>query len=148
MATHTFTLDIQAPVAEVFAAWRRPEDFPFFMHHVKAVRRTGPRRTHWTVTLAGSTLEWESEVGQVEENRKIAWRSVSGLPNRGEVHLEPSAGGTHVKVIFNYDPPYGPAGDLAEALGAGRAFENAVAADLARLKQRLETRVPAGEGVR
>jgi len=138
MATHEFTLDIRAPVAEVFAAWRRVESFPCYMPHVLEVRRSGPRRTCWRVRVGGQELSWEAETTELELNRKIAWQSREGLENEGAVHLEATPEGTRVKVIFNYNPPYGVAGDVAEALAMGGAFERAVREDLAHMKDRLE----------
>jgi uncharacterized membrane protein len=138
------TVTIAAPIDEVYSFWARIENFPRFMQHVLAVRRTGPGRSHWRVAgPAGVPVEWDSEVTEHMPDRRIAWRSMPGsrIIHRGEVSFEwVDENHTRISVQLMYKPPGGALGHGIAAFlhGDPKSIMNA---DLYRLKTMLEAHV-------
>jgi uncharacterized membrane protein len=91
---------------EVFSYWRNFENFPNFMKHVEAVRKTGKMVSHWvTKAPGGKRVEWDSEITEIKDNELIRWRSLSGsdVQNRGQVTFKKTPeGGTGLEVEFTY----------------------------------------------
>lgn len=144
------TLTLDAPVEEVFAFWSRLEDFPRFMEHVLEVR-TEDGRSSWKVAGPGGVpIQWEAEVTEKIENRKLAWRSLPGslVENHGEVHFERAGDhATRISVHMAYLPPGGALGHVAASLLMADP-KTLMDEDLLRLKslfERGKTRVKGGE---
>jgi uncharacterized membrane protein len=134
--------------SEVYAFWRRFDNFPAFMTHVDEVRATSDTRSHWRAEAPGDkTVEWDAEIIQDEPNETIAWRSVEGadVSNEGSVRFIPAPGdqGTEVHLALSYDMPAGKAGEVLARL-AGEDPHQQIDDDLRRFKQVMET----GEVVR
>jgi len=136
------TVNIQAPVEEVFEFWANFENFPFFMANVLDVRlRDGARLSHWVVRgPAGTHLEWDAEITAFEPDRLLAWKALPGaaVQNAGIVHFSPNdAGGTQVDIQLSYNPPAGAVGHTAAAL-LGRDPKRELDEDMVRLKSLIE----------
>ncbi|HSA54517.1 MAG TPA: SRPBCC family protein, partial [Gemmatimonadaceae bacterium] len=144
------TINIRAPVEEVYAALTDWERFPEWMTHVRDVRSSGPRgeigeRTHWVVDgPAGTKVSWEAETTGLVPNEFIGWKSVEGatLRQAGSIRFAPTADGTRVQIQMSYLPPAGAVGHAVAAL-FGRDPRRQMHDDLARLKTMIETGVPA-----
>jgi uncharacterized membrane protein len=127
---------------ELFSFWRRFENLPRFMKHLKSVSSAGLNRSHWVAEGPGGKLvEWEAEIYNEKPNEMIAWRSLEGadIVNAGSVRFQ-SLGlrGTEVRVVVNYNVPGGKVSALLAKL-LGREPGQMIADDLRRLKQILET---------
>lgn len=128
---------------EIYRFWRNFENLPRVMDHLKAVRSIDDRRSHWIAKgPAGMEVEWDAEIAEDAENRRIGWRSLAGsdIFTEGRVSFEPGpeGRGTVVHVSLEYLPPAGKAGAaLARLFGADPNRQ--IADDLARFKQLLET---------
>ncbi len=109
-------IHIDAPVDRVYRLWTNFEQFPSFMDNVKSVTKLSGNKYHWVAEIGGKKVEWDAEVMRNVPNREIAWRSVSGDQNAGEVRFEPMNGGTHLYVTITYDPPMGVLGELGDKL--------------------------------
>ena len=136
------TINIKAPVGQVFDFWADYRNFPRFMSNVREVRPTGGDRSHWTVVgPAGVSVGWTAEVTEFARNKLMAWRTVPGsaIGSHGTVHFEPNpGGGTRVHIKLCYQPPGGAVGHaLAGLFGADPKSE--MDADLARMKTLIET---------
>jgi uncharacterized membrane protein len=135
------TLTIEAPIDQVFRFWSNFQSFPQFMDHVLEVRTEGDR-SHWRVSgPAGVPIEWDADVIERVDNRKIAWRSLRGssVDHHGEVHFEPvSDRATRISVHMAYDPPGGPLGHAVAGFLLGDP-KTLMDEDLLRLKSLLET---------
>jgi uncharacterized membrane protein len=135
------TVNIDAPVEEVFAFWSNYENFPRFMSHLKEVRRTGEGRSHWVAEgPAGVPVAWDAETTAYEENRVIAWKSIGDSPvgNAGIVRFAADPeGGTRVDIRLSYNPPAGALGH-AVASFFGADPKHALDEDMVRLKSLLE----------
>lgn len=138
MAVHEKSVIVDAPFHEVFRMWRNLENLPRFMSHVKEVKMLDGNRSHWKGTVAGIDQEWDAEITQLEENKVIAWRSISGFENSGEVRFEPVDGKTRITVTFDYEPPASILGDLAEVAYVGRKFDENLEEDLENFKRSVE----------
>lgn len=134
---------VDRPAEEVYRFWRNFENLPRIMDHLKDVRAIDGRRSHWVAKgPAGMEAEWDAEITEDIEGRRIGWRSLegSGLETRGYVAFEPSAGGrgTEVKVSLEYEPPGGEVGAaLAKLFGEEPGQQ--IGKDLRKFKLMLET---------
>jgi uncharacterized membrane protein len=135
------TATIRAPVERVFGFWSHFENFPHFMEHVVDVQVDGDR-SHWRVVgPMGVAVEWDAEITERIENRKIAWRSVSdgSVDHHGEVHFERLGENlTRISIHMAYNPPGGSLGHALAAFMHGDP-KTLMDDDLLRLKSLLET---------
>lgn len=145
----TSSVTILKPREEVYRFWRHLENLPTFMQYLEYVRQTGPKRSHWVAKVPKNiiykekltTIEWDAEITQEEENSRIAWRSLpnSEIENSGEVRFTdaPANRGTVVQATICYHPPAGTVGKLAAKL-LNPAFKELVKQDVRRFKRLLE----------
>jgi uncharacterized membrane protein len=102
------SIEIGAPVAEVFAAWANLESLPSRMSTIRRVTRAGDL-FHWELAVAGRQFAWDAMVTQFIPPEAIGWKSVSGPKHTGRISFSPLAGDTLVHVQMNYAPPLGRA---------------------------------------
>jgi uncharacterized membrane protein len=114
------TINLNAPISEVFALWSSYDNFPRFMPHVIEVKDLGRGLSRWRIkALPGLSTEWEAEITELVPYRTLAWRSLPGaaVPNEGVVRFQPNGkGGTTVDVKLAYHPPAGAIGHAFAAL--------------------------------
>lgn len=140
------TIQIDAPLERVFQTLALFEDYPQFMHNVRAVRRLEEDRYHWTaVGPGGLTVGWDARVTALEPKRLIAWCTMRNAPvqHAGIMRFESfNGGGTRLHIRMSYNPPAGAIGHLlARLFGADPKHQLDEA--LVRVKSYLETgRVP------
>jgi uncharacterized membrane protein len=135
-------ITIGRPVPEVYAFWRRLENFPLFMKNVVSVTERGGGRSVWVARgPAGETWQWESEILEDRPGELLVWRSLPGaeVHHHGAVRFQdaPAGRGTEVRVGIEFLPPGGIAGRVVARL-ARRLPAHRVEEDLRRLKQMLE----------
>lgn len=110
------SVEIQAPVGDIFAYWSNFENFSNFMQNVEEVRMTGEDTSHWRVKgPLGKSVEFEARTTEMDPNRGIGWNTVEGeVMTSGEVRFEEiQPDRTRVEVTMNYaDPPGGKAGEV------------------------------------
>ncbi len=148
----TRSLTIQKPRKELYAYWRRLENLPNFMKHLKEVRKGEEKRSHWEARIPGDigTVDWEADVTEEKENEFIAWQSIRGsqIDNAGEVRFKdaPAGRGTVVRATISYRPPAGAIGSGAAKL-LNPLFKQMVKEDLRRFKRLMESgEIPTIEG--
>ena len=108
METIKRSIDVQAPVADVYGRWTQVEDFPLFMKSLREVRRIDERRFYWRAERDGLPYEAVEEISLMIPNQRIAWRNVSGTENSGVVsfdQIEPTL--TRVTLDLAYMPDSG-----------------------------------------
>ena len=142
---------VNRPPEECFQFWRRLENLPRFMTHLKSVQEFDARRSHWEAkSPTGGTVGWDAEILNERPNELIAWKSVgdSDVENAGSVRFRPAPGdrGTEITVELSYEPPAGRLGSaIAWLLGENPEFQ--VREDLRHFKQVLEAgEIPTTEG--
>jgi uncharacterized membrane protein len=147
------TVTVNRSAEEIHRFWRNFENLPRVMNHLKAVRSIDDRRSHWVAKgPAGMEVEWDAEITEDQEARRIGWRSLEGsdIYTAGLVDFEPipEGGGTVVRVSLEYRPPAGKAGAALAKL-FGRDPGRQIAKDLGQFKQILETgEIAAGQFAR
>jgi uncharacterized membrane protein len=117
MAQHIHeSIEVQAPLRDVFTYWSNLENFPQIMSNVEEVRVTGQDTSHWQVKgPLGTDIEYDAKTTEMSPERGIAWQSEGEVDNSGQVRFEEVAEGrTRIDVTLTYgDPPGGRLGELA-----------------------------------
>jgi uncharacterized membrane protein len=134
------TINVNAPIDEVYRFWHNFENFPLFMDHVKEISVQNGI-SNWKVAgPAGSSMEFQSHITRDIPNESIAWETIpdSQIQHTGVVRFEENwDGGTRVTVQMTYMPPAGIVGHkVAELFGVDP--RQAMQDDLMRLKALLE----------
>jgi uncharacterized membrane protein len=140
------TIEINAPVQEVYDLWSNFENFPRFMHNIESIHNMGDGSSHWVVKgPAGAKVEFDAFTTQMVPLEVVAWETAPGsmVRHHGQVRFHQSERGTQVNVLMAYTPPAGVAGHAVAAL-FGKDPKSEMDSDLARMKALLETgRTPA-----
>lgn len=139
------TINIDAPIEDVFGFWANFENFPLFMRNVREVRDQGNGISYWKVAgPAGTTVHWQAKITDWKENEVIAWRSLPDavVENSGTVKFFTNPDGTtRVDIHMSYTPPAGAIGHaVASLFGADPKKE--MDEDLNRMKTMIETGNP------
>ena len=137
METIEKSIEVNAPLQQVYNQWTQFEEFPKFMEGVQEVRQLSDQRLFWRAQIWGKTEEWEAEIHEQVPDQRIAWRSVVGAPNAGTVSfaaLDPNS--TRVTLSLSYEP-LGAVEKIGDALGIVSAR---VEGDLKRFRDFIEER--------
>jgi uncharacterized membrane protein len=136
-------VEVHSPISVVYKQWLQFENYPRFMEGVEKVEELDDGRVRWRATMAGTVLEWDSEIVENVPDRRIAWRSTNGPQTRGTVALRP-VGAEHTRVTLRLE--YDPAGyvdDVGKFLvSACRRVDD----DLGRFRDFIESKNPGDAG--
>jgi uncharacterized membrane protein len=144
------SIDVQAPIEEVFRYWSNFERFSDFMQNVEEVRMTGPDTSHWRVKgPLGKSVEFDARTTEMDPSRGIGWNTIEGeVMTSGEVRFEEVAPGrTRVEMTMNYaDPPGGKVGEVVANIlsNPGRNMKEDLR-NFARIVERGELGGPQGQ---
>lgn len=137
MSTTTQSIDVHVPVDVAYAQWAQLESFPQFMHAVKRVDHVDDDFYRFVVQIAGHRMEYDAEVTERIDGRRIAWRARHGRETGGVVtfhRLDRSH--TRVTLQLGYDPE-GVLETVADLVNiVGLQAKN----DLRRFKEFIESR--------
>ena len=136
MAEIEKSIEVDAPLKDVYNQWTQFEEFPRFMEGVLAVRQLDEKRLHWRAKIGGVEKEWHSEIVDQVPDRRIAWKNLRGAWNAGAVLFEPVPGGTRVTLKLVYDP-VGATENIGDKLGF---VSRRVEGDLQRFQKFMEER--------
>lgn len=136
---------------QAYQMWRRLENLPRFMAHLKSVRVLDDRRSEWTALgPMDRDIHWTAEITEDVPNQRIAWRSLedSDVQTSGSVifRADPQGRGTFITADMQYRVP---GGALATGFAAmlGKHPEFVIREDLRRFKSLLEAgEVPTAVG--
>lgn len=136
---------VDRPREEVYMFWRKLENLPLFMDHLKSVKKLDYKRSEWEAKIPGNLgeLKWTTTIVKDIPNEHIGWQSDadSQVENAGNVKfLDAGTKGTEVSVVISY---HAPGGIVGETLGKllNPVFEKMIHADVARFKEYMEDRV-------
>ena len=111
------TIEVEAPVQDVFAYWSNFENFPNVMQNVEEVHMIDRDTSHWRVKgPLGKSVEFDAKTTEMDPNRGIGWNTEDGeVMTSGEVRFQETAPDrTRIEVTMNYaDPPGGKVGEVA-----------------------------------
>ncbi|HEY3930305.1 MAG TPA: SRPBCC family protein [Candidatus Koribacter sp.] len=136
------SIQIGAPLEDVFGAWANFRLIPQHVRMVKEVRVFGTR-THWRVLIANAPFEWDAEITQLIPHQAIGWKSLAGPKHSGRITFAPLGNDTLVHVHMNYVP----AGRLLRPMFASFAgeMEGFIEQSLREFKTSMES---GGTGLR
>ena len=83
------SIEVEAPVDEIFRYWSNFENFPNFMSNVEEVRLSARDTSHWRVKgPLGKSVEFDAKTTEMDPNRGIGWNTVDGeVMTSGEVRI-------------------------------------------------------------
>jgi uncharacterized membrane protein len=131
------SIEVNVPLSTAYNQWTQFEDFPKFMDSVHEIRQLDDKHLHWRADVAGKEKEWDAEITEQIPDKRIAWRSVSGVPNAGAVTFHKiSDSVTRIMLQMEYEPE-GMAEKLGDAVGAVRMEARG---NLQKFKEMIESR--------
>lgn len=125
MITATHYLEVNAPADRCYQWWRPLTHLPQIMSDVRSVEPKSGNAdlTHWTVDgPLGQTVQWDAQIIDEEQDRKIAWKSVqqgdndNDIDTGGAIRFDNHGDTTGVEVSLHITPPGGTAGEIAVKL--------------------------------
>lgn len=139
------SIDIERPVADVFAFFKDFENFPKVIGALRSVIDYQDGRSHWTAySPAGNVIEWDAVVTKYVPNSVIGWESVTravvesvGLARFTAV----SPTRTSVALEITYRPAQTTLGDALRAL-VSPPFAERLRRDLEHVRFYLESFPP------
>lgn len=138
------SIEIKATPEKVFNYIKNFEKQPEYMpgikeHTITSEKKEGIGTTSHCVTEAGGRkVEWDGEITEWEENKKLAWRCKPPLKNKGSFTLEPTDEGTRVTFVMEYELPYSIIGKIIDKIKVSKEMEEGVSKGLEKLKDILE----------
>jgi len=111
------SIEIGAPVVDVFRAWADLERLPSLISMVQRIIRSG-NRFHWEIEIAGQSFSWDAIITQFIPDEAIAWKSISGPKHTGRIAFSTLGNDTLVYIQMNYAPPLGRASGLLAPIGS------------------------------
>lgn len=138
--------EVEAKSSVVYAEWRKLENLPTILSHLKEVDVLSETRSKWTAKgPAGTEVNWFANITEDEPGRALAWRAEdkADVPNSGRILFsETPKGNTLIEVTLTYQPPAGSIGQ-AVAAAFGENPEKQISDDLKNFADTIENRVSA-----
>ncbi|MFD6244458.1 SRPBCC family protein [Streptomyces roseolus] len=140
------TIEVEAPLRQVYDQWTQFEEFPRFMDGVEEVRQLDDRLCHWRTKVAGATREFDTEIVDQLPDERIAWRTVGGAVRQKGVVTFERVDDEHTLVHLKMEvEPSGMTDRIGQAMGF---VEQRIEGDLHRFKDFIEDRRHATGGWR
>jgi uncharacterized membrane protein len=99
------SIEVDVPVSTAYNQWTQFESFPQFMASVQSVEQLDDTHLRWRAVVGGKVKEWEAEITEQIPDERIAWRSISGVPNDGVVTFQKVGDArSRVALRMNYTP--------------------------------------------
>src|SRR4051794_21806392 len=135
MSSVTESVDVEAPITQVYNQWTQFETFPEFMSGVQSITQLDDRHLHWKIKVAGVEREFDAEVTEQHPEERVAWKSTDGTSHAGVVTFHKlDQNHTKVTVQLDWDPD-----TLMEKAGAVVNVDDMqVSRDLDRFKKFIE----------
>ena len=93
------TIEVEAPVDDVFHYWSNFENFSSFMSNIEEVKMTDQDTSHWRVKgPLGKSVEFDARTTEMNPNRGIGWNTTGGeVMTSGEVRFVGGRAGAHAR---------------------------------------------------
>ncbi|HWB93156.1 MAG TPA: SRPBCC family protein [Puia sp.] len=132
---------VNKPRSEVYAFWRRLENWPLFMRHLENVDELDNTTSAWRLKLPGmGEVRWEARIVKEEKDNELSWHSVPDAPIESTAKINFSdtpAGATRIDVMLSYRAPAGAIGERLSRL-LTPAFREKVDDDIRNFKHYFE----------
>lgn len=146
MAEVKVTVDIDAPIDEVFQTAMRPETTPDWVTIVVRVERADPPPLHvgyemsQRLCLRGVPFTVRWKLVELDAPRFARWEGTGPAHSKAiiENRLEQLDGRTHFSYVNDFQTPFGPLGAVAGKALMGGIPEREARASLERLKRLIE----------
>jgi uncharacterized membrane protein len=100
---------IHRKAGDIYGFWRKFENLPRFIDHLRSVEDLGDGRNRWTMETPVGRISWTSEIIEDRKHEVIRWRSLPGsdVTNSGSLSLAEREGGASAEatVELHYSPP-------------------------------------------
>jgi uncharacterized membrane protein len=132
---HSVQVEVEVPIAKVWALWSDLEQMPNWMQWISGVSISSedPSLSEWQLGAGGFQFNWRSRITKLVENQIIQWESIDGLPNRGAIRFYDRKDSSIVRLSVAYKIP-GAVGALMDGLFLGRLVESTLQKDLDRFR--------------
>jgi polyketide cyclase/dehydrase/lipid transport protein len=127
--------DVAAPIGTVYEKWTQFEEYPNFMHRVLNVQAEDENKVEWDEKIWFSSRHWEGEITERKRNKRIAWKTTSGMAHAGVVTFH-KLDDELTRVMVDMD--FVPQGMIEKMASGLRFVKRAVQSDLARFKAYVE----------
>lgn len=138
--------EVDAKSSQVYAEWRKLENLPNILTHLKEVKVLDEKRSLWTAKgPVGTSVNWYANITEDVPGRLIAWKAEekADVPNSGRISFsETPQGKTLIEVTLTYQPPAGAVGQ-AIATAFGENPEKQIKDDLKNFAKSIEKKVAA-----
>jgi uncharacterized membrane protein len=136
MATVKSDIDVSVPISTVYNQWTQFESFPQFLSGVDEVVQKTDTLTHWKVSIAGVTREFDAEVTEQHPDERIAWKSTGGEDHAGVVTFHRlNDAETRISVQLDWTPQ-----GIVEKAGALLQVDDIqIGRDLKKFKELIES---------
>ena len=138
------------PRADVYAFWRRLENWPLFMRHLENVDELDTATSAWRLKIPGmGDVRWEARILKDEKNTELSWHSVPGavIETTGKINFSDTPGNaTRVDVLLSYRVPQGAIGERLSRM-LTPAFREKVYEDIHNFKHYFEDLDISASGV-
>lgn len=136
-------IEINAPPEKIWPMiqWDR---LPEWYDPVKKVEWTSKEKYTVGTTVRiidkfkGFKGDWNAEMTEYIENKKVSWRATKGFTGFGTRTLSPAKEGTKMTDMMDYEMPYSVLGKLLGKLGMYKAFDKSFDVGLKKLKDMVE----------
>jgi uncharacterized membrane protein len=132
------SIDVDVPVTTAYNQWTQFEQFPDFLEHVDALEQKSDTLTHWKVSVAGQTREFDAKITEQHPDERVAWTSTGGeVDHAGVVTFHKIADdASRVTVQLDWEPD-----GLLEKIGAATGVGTHLVKDeLKHFKQYIEAK--------
>lgn len=129
------SIDVAAPISEVYKQWTDYEEWPKFMHRVDSAQQIDDSTVSFSTKVWGVTKQFEAEIDEQRRDERIEWHADEGLAHTGVVTFHKLAPRlTRIELTMDVKPD-----SLLEKAGRGMRFtKRAVRGDLHRFKAYAE----------
>ena len=136
MATVKSDIDVSVPISTAYNQWTQFESFPQFLSGVDEVVQKTDTLTHWKVSIAGVTREFDAEITEQNPDERIAWKSTGGEDHAGVVTFHRlSDAETRLSVQLDWTPQ-----GIVEKAGALLQVDDLqIGHDLKKFKELIES---------
>lgn len=132
---------VNRPRADVYAFWRRLENWPLFMRHLENVDELDKTTSAWRLRVPGmADVRWEVRIVKDEKNAELSWHSAPGaaIESTGKINFSDTPGdATRVDVMLSYKLAQDAIGERLSRL-LTPAFRDKVYADIHNFKYYFE----------